>query len=191
MSTKLSATLEQPIGQEIAKHRQAKLQQNSQNNDVRLLFSIVLSDSSHDVLIAKDRSDVSKVFHNVNANFSKTYRMTYGYSNKQNIFSSSPYYSSISSSWMLLYIGKLLFDKVASQREKGFEIPYSCFDDFELNYLPTAFDGTFLRNMFQMNIIELVDFYENCSREQIYDYAYNNIRSLDKGDYINIRFKGK
>ncbi|MCF0262066.1 MAG: hypothetical protein HUK23_04050, partial [Sphaerochaetaceae bacterium] len=108
VSTKLSATLEQPIGQEIAKQRQAKLQQNSQNNDVRLLFSIVLSDSSHDVLIAKDRSDVSKIFHNVNANFSKTYRMTYGYSNKQNIFSSSPYYSSISSSWMLLYLGKLL-----------------------------------------------------------------------------------
>lgn len=182
ISTNCPSTLDHVFDREIAQYRQNLLQRLCCERNVLILFSVVLPLRTLDVVVTLDYRYLPEIMQILDTNVSRYVRRNRPAMADHSVFSGSPTYMAIREIWTLMYLGKHLYDQVDALSLSNRTVPYSCFEDFEVNYMPRPYDARIVRTLFGMCVLDLLHLYSTRSRGEVYDFARNQFRDWDWED---------
>lgn len=164
---------------DVANYRHNLLCKICEDKGVKIVFSLTMTNHTHDVLLTSDWEVLPEILRIVNLNVNKYIRRHYAEKIRRgrNIFAGDIAYIPIRDIRTLFYIGKYIQSNPDYMVEEGKIIPHTCFWMFERNYYPAPYDGTLYQNLFGMTGHELFELYTKLTRNQAYEYAKTHFRN--------------
>lgn len=152
--------------------------------NVKIIFSVTMSNHTHDVLVSDDVKNISKAVRLVNAAVSRKLRKKYPtkYKNGRKVFEARPYFRTIKSIVDLTVVGKYVFDNAKGILDKGEFVPYDCFWMFEKGMVSRPYDKKIYPLLFGMTEKELCAFFKNNDSKAVCRIANERFRSWTKED---------
>lgn len=125
--------------------------------NVKIIFSVTMSNHTHDVLVAEKWRDVVDALRLVNTAVSHRLRRKFPtkYRNGRTVFESGPHYRAIKDIVELTTVGKYDYDNVKSVLNKGEFVPYDCFWFLERGLMCKSYDKDIYPLLFGMTENEL------------------------------------
>ena len=147
---------------EIAKYRANLLARICTMYNVTILFSVVMSNHTHDILMAEKWELIAQVIKEVNSAVARRLRKKsqQKYTNGRRVFEESPYYRAIHDIVALMVVAKYVFDNAKSIEDKGKYVPYSCFWFMRNDRLNKPYRKELYPLFFGMTEIELCNFFD-------------------------------
>lgn len=142
---------------DLARYRENLLCRICTMYNVVILFSVVLSNHTHDILLAHNWENIATVIRLVNTAVARRLRKKnpkkYAYGRR--VFESTPYYRAIHDIVGLYVVSKYVFDNAKNViLNKGF-VPFSCFWFMENGNLTKPYDRRVYQTLFGMSVEEL------------------------------------
>ena len=158
---------------ELANYRHNLLCRLCAMHNVIIVFSIAMTNHSHDLLVAEKWEDISTVMRLLNssvAHYVKK-RNSKRYIIGRRVFESRPYYRVIKDIVDLLVTGKYIFDNVKQIEGKGGFVPFSCFKTMTRGILIKPYTRNLYTSIFGMTEIEICKLYEENDISAVYQFA--------------------
>ena len=173
---------------ELAKYRENLLCRICALYDITILFSVVMKNHSHDIVMAEAWELISKATKQVNSAVSKQVRNKNPkkYSNGRRVFASRPYYRAIHDIVDLHVVSKYTFDNVAKVEEMGGFVPYSCFWTMEKGIVVRPYNKELYPLLFQMSETDLCKFFKENDISTVRKLTIEHFRDWTQED--NDRF---
>lgn len=146
---------------EIAKYRENALCRLCAMHEVVIIFSVVMSNHTHDVLMGENIDKISNVIRLVNSAVSRRLRRrsTHKFTNGRKVFETDPYYRAIHDIVSLMVTGKYTYDNVMSVKLNNGFVPYSCFSFLEKGIVIKPYNKDLYPMLFGMSEKELCEIY--------------------------------
>lgn len=183
-ATQRAAGKEFIFDKEIGKYRHNLLCRICARFNVKIIFSVVMSNHTHDVLMAKNVEEISKVLRLVNSAVSHKVREQNPrkYTNGKRVFESRPYLRAIKDIVSLTTVGKYDYDNVKHVLERGEFVPYDCFWALKRGIVVKPYDKELYTALFGMSEKELCDFYESNDSQMVAKLARERFKDWTKLD---------
>lgn len=183
-ATQRAANKEFIFDKELGQYRHNTLCRICTRLNVKILFSVVMSNHTHDVLIANDWADISNALRLVNTSVCHKLRKRYPskYRNGRKVFESSPHYRVIKGIVDLTTVGKYDYDNVKKVTSKGEFVPYDCFWMLERGVTMKPYDKDVYPKLFGMTEKELCCFYESKNPNEVFKAAKEMFKNWTKQD---------
>lgn len=169
---------------DLAKYRENLLCRICAMYNVVVLFSVVLSNHTHDILLANNWEDIATIIRLVNTAVSHRVRKKNPkkYSNGRRVFESTPYYRAIHDIVDLYVVSKYVFDNVKNVvMNKGF-VPYSCFWYMENGNLTKPYNRKIYQILFGMSIEELCSVFNENDISTVKQMALTRYQDWSQAD---------
>lgn len=149
-----------------------------------VIFSVVMPNHTHDVIMAKSWDDVSAIFKTLNGRISHYLRKRNPkrYPNGRRIFNSRPQYKAVTDIVYLFYLGKYIYDNPLPLASEGRFVPYSCFTTMEKGYIPSAYVESLYVDLFGMTCQQMCRIYSQMSKKEVLAYARKRFSSWTQAD---------
>lgn len=169
---------------EIAKYRENALCRLCAMHDVVIVFSVVMSNHTHDVLMGENLETISEVIRLVNSAVSRRLRKRNNqkYVNGRKVFESDPYYRAIHDVVSLMIVGKYTYDNVMSIRLKNGFVPYSCFSFLENGIIITPYNKDLYPMLFGMSEKDLCKIYKENDMNAVRRIAFDLYKNWTQED---------
>ena len=163
---------------ELGQYRHNMLCRICSLRNVKIIFSVTMSNHTHDVLVAEKWMDIVDALRLVNTAVAHRVRKKSPtkYRNGRTVFESSPHYRVIKDIVELTTVGKYDYDNVRNVLDKGEFVPYDCFWFLERGIECKPYDKDIYPLLFGMTEKELCAFY----RDNDYKAVYNAAKALFK-----------
>ncbi len=187
-ATQRAAGKEFIFDKEVGKYRHNILCRICARFNVKIIFSVVMGNHTHDVLMAENVDTISKVLRLVNSAVSHKIREQnpHKYINGKRVFESRPFLRAIKDIVSLTTVGKYDYDNVKHVLGKGEFVPYDCFWAFKKGIVVKPYDKDLYPALFGMSEKELCDFYEANDAQVVAKLAKERFKDWTKLD--NDRF---
>ncbi len=184
-----AANRENIFDKETARYRTNLLCRICTMYNVTILFSVVMSNHTHDILMAESWEIIAKVMKEVNSALSRKLRKENKekYTNGRRIFETEPFYRAIHDMIDLMVTSKYVYDNAKSIEDKGKFVPYSCFWQMRNDRLSKPYNKELYPILFGMNEQDLCTFFETHSSGQIANLAamqYKNWTQKDNDTFF-------
>lgn len=186
--TQRAANREFIFDKELGQYRHNLLCRICSRLNVKIVFSVTMSNHTHDVLIAKKWKDIAQALRLVNTSVSRKLKRKYPnkYRNGRKVFESRPHYRVIKNIVDLTTVGKYDYDNVKNVQDKGEFVPYSCFWMFEKGLATKPYDKNIYPRLFGITEKELCEFYRDNDSKAVYKAAREMFRDWTKKDNDNL-----
>ena len=173
---------------EIAKYRENTLCRLCAMHNVVIIFSVVMTNHTHDVLMGENLDSISNVIRLVNSAVSRRLRKRspQRYTNGRKVFESDPYYRAIHDIVSLTIVGKYTYDNVMDIKLKNGFVPYSCFSFLEKGTVIKPYNKNLYPSLFGMSEQELCNLYKANDMHAVRQIALNLYKNwtLEDNDRI-------
>ena len=169
---------------ETAKYRANLMARICSMYNVTILFSVVMSNHTHDILMAERWELIAQVIKEVNSAVARRIRKkdSQRYTNGRRIFEEAPYYRAIHDIIALMVVSKYVYDNAKDMEDKGKYVPYSCFWHMRNGRLPKPYRKELYPLLFGMNELELCSFFDAHSISEIREIACELFKTWTKHD---------
>lgn len=169
---------------EIAKYRANLLARICSMYNVTILFSVVMSTHTHDILIAERWELIAQVIKEVNSAVARRIRKkdSNRYTNGRRIFEETPYYRAIHDIVALMVVSKYVYDNAKDVEDTGKYVPYSCFWLMRNDRLPKFYKKELYTILFGMTEIELCAFFDAHTITEVREIATKRFKAWTKLD---------
>ena len=177
---------------EVALYRENLLCRICAMYDITILFSVVMKNHSHDIVMADNWELISKATKQVNSAVSKQVRKIYSkrYHHGRRVFASRPYYRPIHDIVDLHVVSKYTFDNVAKVEGKGGYVPYSCFWNMENGIVSRPYNKELYPVLFGMPVTDLCKLFKQNDISTIRRMAierFSNWTKLDNDRLFKVK----
>lgn len=169
---------------DLAKYRENVLCRICAMYNVVILFSVVLTNHTHDILVANNWEDIATVIRLVNAAVSHKVRKKNPkrYANGRRVFETTPFYRAIHDMVALYVVSKYAFDNVKNVvLSKGF-VPFSCFWYMENGTLTRPYDKRNYETLFGMSVMELYKLFNENDMGTVRQFALDRYANWTQTD---------
>ncbi len=173
---------------ELAKYRHNLLCRISAMHNVTILASVVMSNHTHDLLMADTWEDVCTVLRMVNTAVSHYLRKRNPkkYTNGRRVFEDFPYYRAIHDIVALMTTIKYIFDNAKSLENRGAIVPFSCFWNMSKGYLSKPYNKALYEKLFGLKDVELYDFLNKNEMSLVRQLSIERFKHWTKQDNNNV-----
>ena len=161
---------------ELAKYRHNLLCRLCAMHNVVIVFSVTMTNHSHDILMAEKWEDISTVMRLLNSSVAHYVKKKNAkrYTNGRRVFESRPYYRVIKDIVDLFVTGKYIFDNAKQIEDKGGFVPFSCFWTMSRGILVKPYDRKLYTLIFNMTETEICKLYLENDISTVHQIATTN-----------------
>ena len=158
---------------ELAKYRHNLLCRLCAMHNVVIIFSVTMTNHTHDILVAEKWEDIATVMRLLNTSISRKLRKKNPkkYTKGRRVFESRPYYRVIKNIIDLFDTGKYVFDNAKQIESKGGFVPFSCFWHISQGIIIKPYDKRIYTFMFEMTETEICKLYAENDKHAIHKFA--------------------
>lgn len=169
---------------EIANYRENRLCKICAMYNVVIVFSVVMTNHTHDVLMAENWELIAQVLKLVNSAVARKVRKRNSkkYAYGRNVFEETPFYRAIHDVIALMVVGKYVFDNANSVELKGGFVPYSCFSFLKKGYVIKPYNKNLYPMIFGLSELELCTLYAQNDLAQIQEIAKSRFKNWTQHD---------
>ncbi len=173
---------------ELARYRHNLLCRICAMHNVTIIACVVMSNHTHDLLMANSWEDISTVLRMVNTTVSHYLRKKNPkkYTNGRRIFEDYPYYRAIHDIVALMIAIKYIFDNAKALEVKGTIIPFSCFWNMSKGYLSKPYNKTLYEKLFNLKDVELYNFLNTNEMSNVRKLSIERFKHWTKQDNNNV-----
>ena len=162
------------FNKDVASYRQNLLCKLCSERGIVILFSVTMSNHTHEVFLTSNWETLSAMITSLDGNVAKYIRKhdkDGRLRNKRKIFDYCPKYVIVKDIVYLLYLGKYIHDNPAYLRAEGKVIPDSCFWMFEKGHFIVPYDEKMYEKLFGLTYSQILELYSSKTKSEVLEYA--------------------
>ncbi len=165
-------------------YRHNLLRRLCSTHGVTIIFSVVMPNHTHDVLMAEKWDDIAEVYRILNSRVSHYLRKKNPkkYLPGRNIFDERPVYKVVKDIIQLFYLGKYIYDNPLPYITEKRYIPFNCFSTMEKGYLLSSYNEKVYIDLFGMDFTEMCTIYRTKTKQEVLAYAQARFSSWTQTD---------
>ncbi len=161
---------------DIAEYRHNLLCHQCQDKGIKILFSVTMSNHTHDVFLVPSWEALSEVMRIVNKNVTQQLHIRYPKRVREGVraFRRYPAYIPVRDVVQLFCLGKYIFDNPSYLEHGNRSAPNSCFWMFESDFFVAAYDRDLFIHLFGLSPKEIFSIYSEMDGPSVTKYAVSH-----------------